>query len=77
MNFDSAFFLFCFFPVLLLLHAVLRGTRARNILLLAAGLLFYAFGQLSGLLLLLASAAGNYLLGLLILRGGGCGSAWC
>ncbi|MCD8256385.1 MAG: MBOAT family protein [Oscillospiraceae bacterium] len=70
MNFDSAFFLFCFFPVLLLLHAVLRGTRARNILLLAAGLLFYAFGQLSGLLLLLASAAGNYLLGLLILRGG-------
>ena len=35
---------------------------------IAAGLIFYAFGSLSGLLLLLACAAVNYLFGLWLLR---------
>ena len=66
MNFDSVFFLACFFPLLLLLHALLRKTAHRNWLLLAAGLIFYSFGSLQGLLLLLAAALVNFLLGLLL-----------
>ncbi len=64
MNFDSAFYLFCFLPVLMLLYAVVRGTKGRNVLLLVCGLVFYSFGSLNGLILLLASAAVNYILGL-------------
>lgn len=64
MNFDSAFYLFCFLPVLMLLFAVVRGTKGRNVLLLVCGLVFYSFGSLNGLILLLASAAVNYILGL-------------
>lgn len=71
MNFDSPFFLFCFLPLLLILHFVIRGERARNILLLAAGLIFYSFGSISGLALLAASAAVNYALGRFIEPGGG------
>ena len=56
MNFDSAFYLFCFLPVLMLLFAVVRGTKGRNVLLLVCGLVFYSFGSLNGLVLLLASA---------------------
>ena len=69
MGFDSAFFIFFFLSALLIVHLLIRGRRGRNILLLAAGLLFYSFGQLSGVLLLLAMALMNYLFGLLILRG--------
>ena len=68
MSFDSIGFLTCFLPVLALLHTLLRSVRARNVLLLAAGLIFYAFGSLSGLALLLACAAVNYGFGLLLLR---------
>ncbi len=64
MNFDSAFYLFCFLPVLMLLFAAVRGTKGRNVLLLVCGLVFYSFGSLNGLILLLASAAVNYILGL-------------
>ncbi len=68
MNFDSAFFLFCFFPVLAIAYALLPGRRARNALLVAAGLVFYSFGALFDLLLLLAMAAVNYGFGLLLRR---------
>lgn len=68
MNFDSPIFLFCFFPAVTLLYYLLRGQRARNWLLLVAGLLFCAFGQLTGLILLLGVALINYLFGLAIMR---------
>ena len=64
MNFDSAFYLFCFLPVLMLLFAAVRGTKGRNVLLLVCGLVFYSFGSLNGLILLLASAVVNYILGI-------------
>lgn len=70
MNFDSAFFLFCFLPVLVILYAVIPGNRARNILLLILGLIFYSFGQLSGLVLVIVSAVVNYIFGLLIMKSG-------
>ena len=68
MSFDSAIFLFCFLPLLMLACALVRSERGRNVLLLAAGLVFYAFGSLTGLLLLLACAAVNYGFGLALLR---------
>ena len=42
MSFDSIGFLTCFLPVLALLHTLLRSVRARNVLLLAAGLISLA-----------------------------------
>lgn len=71
MNFDSPFYLFCFLPVLMLLHALLRGTRARNVLLLICGLIFYSFGSLNGLVLLLVSALVSWLFGLGLMGGRG------
>ena len=66
MRLDSVIFLSCFLPALALLSCIVRGTRPKNILLLIAGLVFCAFGGLSGLLVLLVTAAVNYLLALLI-----------
>ena len=68
---DSAFFILCFLPVLGILYFLLPGERARNGLLLAGSLVFCAFGRLSGLLLLLAFALVNWLLGLGIGAKGG------
>lgn len=63
MVFSSQVFLFLFLPVLLSLHFVCPH-RWRNALLLAASLLFYAWGGPTFLLLMLASISGNYLFGL-------------
>ena len=68
MSFDSVIFISCFLPVLAILYAIARGKTARNVLLLAAGLIFYAFGSVSGLLLLLVCAAVNYLFGVWLIR---------
>ena len=68
MNFASPTFLFAFLPAVLALHFVLPGLLARNVLLLAASLLFYAWGEGVYLVLLLASIALNYGFGLLAER---------
>ena len=67
MQFDSAFFLFCFLPALVVLHLILRPVKARNGLLLLAGLGFYAFGRLSALAVLVALSLVSYLFGLLLM----------
>jgi alginate O-acetyltransferase complex protein AlgI len=63
MVFSSAVFLFLFLPVLLALHFILPQ-RWRNLLLLAASLLFYIWGEKDYVAVLLASVALNYGLGL-------------
>lgn len=68
MSFDSIFFISCFLPVLLILYWLIPGTRAKNWVLLATGLVFYTFGGLTGTALLAAAALANFLLGLLIQR---------
>lgn len=68
MNFDTPFFICCFLPLLLFLYRAVPGETGKNCLLLAAGLLFYAFDGLTGLGLLLLAALGNYLLGLLLMK---------
>ena len=70
MVFSSIIFLFFFLPLTLLLYGVVRG-RKRNILLLFASLLFYAWGEGVYLLVMLLSIAVNYLCGLLMWRGEG------
>lgn len=65
MVFSSAIFLFVFLPAVFLLDRLARGVRLKNALLLAASLIFYAFGQPVYLPLLLVSVLLNYLCGLL------------
>lgn len=64
MVFSSVPFLFFFFAIILFLYWVLRGTVARNILLLAASLLFYAWGEPVYILLLVFSVLINWLIAL-------------
>ena len=64
MNFDSVFVLGCFLPLTVFLYWLLRKNKLRNGLLLAVSLVFYAFGSLSGLLLLLAAILVNFCMGL-------------
>jgi len=65
MPFNSLVFIFFFLPLVLLLHQ-LCGHRLRNILLLCASLLFYAWGGIIGLPMLLWIIFGNYCFGLLL-----------
>lgn len=67
--FDSAFFLFFFFPLLFLIYFPIKSIKARNAVLLAAGLAFYSFGRLFDLLVLLIMAGLTYGAGELIGRG--------
>ena len=71
MNVDGVLFISCFLPAILLLHWLIPSERFRNVLLLIAGLVFCAFGSLSGLVLLVLVAAVNYLMGRMILAGKG------
>ena len=62
MVFSSITFLFYFLPGVLLLYWIVGKTR-RNLLLLLASLLFYAWGEGIYLLLMLVSISMNYVLG--------------
>lgn len=61
MVFSSMVFLCIFLPVVCLLHAILPGIRAKNALLIAASLVFYAYGEPVYVLLLIGSSFVNYL----------------
>lgn len=67
MPFSSLFFLFFFLPVTLALYH-LGGRHLRNAILLLASILFYAWGGIIALPILLWIIAGNYLLGLILMR---------
>ena len=66
MVFSSLVFLCIFFPVVFCLHAAIPSTKVRNVLLIAASLFFYAFGEPVYVALMAASAFLNYLCALLI-----------
>jgi len=63
--FGSPTFLFAFLPAVLLLHLALPR-RFRNVLLLVASLVFYAWGEPRFVLVLLVSLLGNYALGRMV-----------
>ena len=69
MGFDSVFFISCLLPVGLILYWLIPGNRGKNALLLLLSLLFYAFGSISALGLLLAAAVFNFLWGRLLRPG--------
>ena len=71
MTFSSLAFLFLFFPATFLLYALIRSHTARNILLAAASLVFYAFGEPAAVVIMLVSILLNYLFGL-----GASGTKW-
>ncbi|MCE9613348.1 MAG: MBOAT family protein [Lentisphaerae bacterium] len=67
MVFSSSIFLFFFLPAVLLLYA-LTPRRLQNLLLLAASLFFYAWGERAYTAVMLVSIAGNYAAGLVVDR---------
>ncbi len=66
MVFSSAVFLFVFLPVVFVLSRIIPGTQGKNIFLLIASFLFYAFGEPIYVLLMLFSTLVNYGAGLLL-----------
>ena len=60
MVFSSLTFLCLFLPATVLLHALVKNGTARNIILLAASLLFYAWGEPIWIAAMIFSAAVNY-----------------
>ena len=62
MNFAEIPFLFVFFPLCVGCYLFTKQIRYRNAVLLTFSLLFYAWGEPLKLVLLLLSAAVNYLL---------------
>jgi len=67
MVFSSVTFLFYFLPLTLLAYYF---ARYRNFILLIASLLFYSWGEIDYLFLLMASCVVNYFLGLMIEKNG-------
>ncbi|MBO4848466.1 MAG: MBOAT family protein [Clostridia bacterium] len=64
MEFASANFIFIFLPAVFLLYLVLPWHKVRNWLLIAASLVFYAWGGLYYVLLMVFSAAVNFFIAL-------------
>ena len=60
MVFNSPAFLFAFLPVCAALFCLMPGKRTKNAFLALASLVFYAFGGLAQVPVLLLSAAWNY-----------------
>ncbi len=66
MVFSSTVFLFIFLPIVYILYLVIPSIKAKNILLIMASLLFYAFGEPITVFLMIFSVLVNYFFGLAI-----------
>ena len=68
MIFSSTLFLFIFLPLTLLIYYAIpkKYVAAKNIELLIASLIFYAWGEPKNVILMLVSIAANYGFGLLL-----------
>ncbi len=69
MVFSSVVFLFLFLPAVYILYIITPSIRLKNIILIIASLIFYAYGEPKAVLLMLLSIAVNYALALLIDKG--------
>lgn len=63
MVFSSATFVFCFLPITLIIHIILKG-QIRNYWLLFASFLFYLWGGISFFPIMLFSICINYVGGM-------------
>ncbi len=68
MVFSSSIFLFAFLPLSLAGYLLAKTTRLRNVWLLVASLVFYAWGESFYVLVLLASILANWLIALVLDR---------
>lgn len=68
MVFSSTIFLFLFLPLVLVVYynPIIRGRTFRNLVLLGASLLFYAWGEPKFVFLMLLSIVINYVIGVLL-----------
>ncbi|MCR4620830.1 MAG: MBOAT family protein [Clostridiales bacterium] len=66
MVFSSFTFLLCFLPLSLLCYFLVRGIKARNVVLCLFSLVFYAWGEPIYVFLMMASILLNYSFGLLL-----------
>ena len=66
MEFSSLFFIYVFLPLTAAIYFLIPGIRRKNVVLIAASLLFYAMGQPVYLLLLLGLSYVNYYFGTLL-----------
>lgn len=64
LTFSSLTFLFIFLPVIFILYAVCANNTLRNVLLAAASLIFYAFGEPVAVIIMIISIICNYFLGI-------------
>ena len=68
MVFSSGVFLFIFLPIVLFVHTVVKNNTARNIFLVIASLVFYAYGEPVYVFMLIGSVAVNYVFGCILGR---------
>lgn len=66
MVFSSLFFVYAFLPISLLLYTLVKGIPAKNAVLLASSLVFYAWGEPKYVLLLVAMVLADWLIALQI-----------
>ncbi len=66
MVFSSLEFIFFFLPAVCALYMLFKGIRAKNAVLIAASIIFYAFGEPRAVILMLMSIVFNYGLAMLI-----------
>ena len=66
MVFSSLFFVYAFLPISLLIYTLVKGIPAKNAVLLASSLVFYAWGEPKYVLLLVAMVLADWLLALRI-----------
>lgn len=65
MTFSSLVFIFVFLPITFILYIVCHNTTLRNIWLILASLIFYAYGEPIAVILMIVSIICNYFLGLI------------
>lgn len=68
MTFSSIIFLFVFLPITFLMYLVCANDLVRNVLLVSASLIFYAFGEPVAVFIMIISILLNYILGRLATR---------
>ncbi len=66
MVFSSLVFLCIFFPIIFCLHSAIPSIKVKNVLLIIASLVFYAFGEPVYVILMVISAFLNYLCAILM-----------
>ena len=69
MVFSSLIFLCVFLPAVFLLYGIIPSLKARNIILMVASLVFYAYGEPVYVLLMIGSSVCNYVFARLVAEG--------